>query len=208
MKPSAGRGFMAQKVKLRNWKGLVNLFRGYFRVHYRRFTPGIVDLQHPDASNRRLQPEQFHPGALDRAKRYNHKQWRAGGSAQSQDLEGCLELDQIILIHRLFHCHFWGHPGICNRQRARHRLSKIVEQLAFIPYVIPGIAFGAVYISMFTKPFGPIPALYGTFALAGGGISRQTYSLLIKKRCFCHAAGGQRIGRSSSHSGSKSLASV
>jgi len=45
------------------------------------------------------------------------------------------------------------------------RLSKFVEQLAFIPYVIPGIAFGAVYISMFTKPFGPIPALYGTFAL-------------------------------------------
>ncbi len=45
------------------------------------------------------------------------------------------------------------------------RLSKIVDQLAFIPYVIPGIAFGAVYISMFAKPVGPIPALYGTFAL-------------------------------------------
>ena len=45
------------------------------------------------------------------------------------------------------------------------RLSKIIEQLAFIPYVIPGIAFGAVYISMFAKPVGPIPALYGTFAL-------------------------------------------
>jgi iron(III) transport system permease protein len=45
------------------------------------------------------------------------------------------------------------------------RLSKVVEQLAFIPYVIPGIAFGAVYIAMFIKPLGPIPALYGTFAL-------------------------------------------
>lgn len=44
-------------------------------------------------------------------------------------------------------------------------LSKIVEQLAFIPYVIPGIAFGAVYISMFAKPVGFIPALYGSFAL-------------------------------------------
>ena len=46
-----------------------------------------------------------------------------------------------------------------------NRLSKLVEQLAFIPYVIPGIAFGAVYISMFAKPVGPIPPLYGTFAL-------------------------------------------
>jgi len=45
------------------------------------------------------------------------------------------------------------------------RLSKLIEQLAFIPYVIPGIAFGAVYIAMFIKPLGPIPALYGTFAL-------------------------------------------
>lgn len=45
------------------------------------------------------------------------------------------------------------------------RLSRILEQLAYIPYVIPGIAFGAVYIAMFLKPFGPIPPLYGTFAL-------------------------------------------
>ena len=45
------------------------------------------------------------------------------------------------------------------------RLSKLVEQLAYIPYVIPGIAFGAVYIAMFIKPLGPIPSLYGTFAL-------------------------------------------
>jgi iron(III) transport system permease protein len=45
------------------------------------------------------------------------------------------------------------------------RLAKITEQLAFIPYVIPGIAFGAVYITMFTRAAGPIPPLYGTFAL-------------------------------------------
>jgi iron(III) transport system permease protein len=45
------------------------------------------------------------------------------------------------------------------------RLSKLVEQLAFVPYVIPGIAFGAVYIAMFVKKLGPIPALYGTFTL-------------------------------------------
>jgi iron(III) transport system permease protein len=45
------------------------------------------------------------------------------------------------------------------------RLGRYTEQLAFIPYVIPGIAFGAVYITMFARPVGPIPALYGTFAL-------------------------------------------
>jgi len=45
------------------------------------------------------------------------------------------------------------------------RLSKLVEQLAYIPYVIPGIAFGAVYIAMFARKYGPLPSLYGTFAL-------------------------------------------
>jgi len=45
------------------------------------------------------------------------------------------------------------------------RLSKLVDQLAYIPYVIPGIAFGAVYIAMFARKIGPLPSLYGTFAL-------------------------------------------
>ncbi len=45
------------------------------------------------------------------------------------------------------------------------RLAKLVDQLAYIPYVIPGIAFGAVYIAMFAKRIGPLPSLYGTFAL-------------------------------------------
>jgi iron(III) transport system permease protein len=44
-------------------------------------------------------------------------------------------------------------------------LSKLVEQVAYIPYVVPGIAFGAVYIAMFARKLGPIPPLYGTFAL-------------------------------------------
>lgn len=45
------------------------------------------------------------------------------------------------------------------------RLAKLIEQIAFVPYIIPGIAFGAVYIAMFARKLGPIPPLYGTFAL-------------------------------------------
>ncbi|MBM3470342.1 MAG: iron ABC transporter permease [Armatimonadetes bacterium] len=45
------------------------------------------------------------------------------------------------------------------------RLSRALEQIAFLPYLVPSIAFGAVYIAMFASPLGPIPALYGTFAL-------------------------------------------
>lgn len=44
-------------------------------------------------------------------------------------------------------------------------LSRALEQTAFLPYLVPSIAFGAIYIAMFAAPMGPIPALYGTFAL-------------------------------------------
>jgi len=50
--------------------------------------------------------------------------------------------------------------------RGRTRLSgRIIEQLTFVPYLIPSIAFGAIYLSMFSQPRLFVPALYGTFAL-------------------------------------------
>ena len=44
-------------------------------------------------------------------------------------------------------------------------MSKALEAVSFAPYVFPSIAMGAIYLSMFAHPFGPIPALYGTFYL-------------------------------------------
>ncbi|MCK5828609.1 iron ABC transporter permease, partial [Candidatus Bipolaricaulota bacterium] len=44
-------------------------------------------------------------------------------------------------------------------------LSKLIENLAFTPYIIPSIAFGGIFLSMFAKSWGPIPSLYGTFTL-------------------------------------------
>ncbi|MCX7776239.1 MAG: iron ABC transporter permease [Rectinemataceae bacterium] len=45
------------------------------------------------------------------------------------------------------------------------KLSLIVNNLSFFPYLLPSMAFGAIYLSMFAKPFLLIPSLYGTFAL-------------------------------------------
>lgn len=45
------------------------------------------------------------------------------------------------------------------------RLTSVVDQVSFLPYVIPGIAFGAVYISMFARSRGIIPSLYGTLGI-------------------------------------------
>ena len=45
------------------------------------------------------------------------------------------------------------------------RLSQTLEQVAFLPYLVPSIAFGALYLALFTQKIGPLPALYGTFSL-------------------------------------------
>ncbi len=45
------------------------------------------------------------------------------------------------------------------------RLSTAVNNLAFFPYLMPSMAFGAIYLSMFAMKRGFIPPLYGSFAL-------------------------------------------
>ncbi|MBQ2528572.1 MAG: iron ABC transporter permease, partial [Spirochaetales bacterium] len=43
------------------------------------------------------------------------------------------------------------------------RISKIVDSLAFFPYLMPAMAFSAIYLSMFSVRRFLIPSLYGTF---------------------------------------------
>ena len=45
------------------------------------------------------------------------------------------------------------------------RLAAALEQGSFLPYLIPSIAFGAIYLALFSKSIGPLPPLYGTFFL-------------------------------------------
>ena len=57
---------------------------------------------------------------------------------------------------------FIGYAVVRNRGT---RLSKSLEAVSFASYVFPSIAMGAIYLGMFARPMGPIPALYGTFTL-------------------------------------------
>ncbi|PJF11280.1 iron ABC transporter permease [Pseudorhodobacter sp. MZDSW-24AT] len=44
-------------------------------------------------------------------------------------------------------------------------LSVFLRQVTFLPYLVPGIAFAAAYLSLFAVQRGPVPALYGTAAI-------------------------------------------
>ncbi|WP_228028401.1 ABC transporter permease [Donghicola mangrovi] len=41
-------------------------------------------------------------------------------------------------------------------------LAVALRQITFFPYLVPGIAFAAAFLSLFAVPHGAIPALYGT----------------------------------------------
>lgn len=40
-----------------------------------------------------------------------------------------------------------------------------ISLLSYVPFLIPGVAFGAAFIAQFGAPIGPLPALYGTFGI-------------------------------------------
>ena len=50
------------------------------------------------------------------------------------------------------------------KKRGSH-LATVVNNITFFPYLMPAMAFGAIYLSMFAVRRGFIPPLYGSFAL-------------------------------------------
>jgi iron(III) transport system permease protein len=160
-----GRGFMAQKTKLRNWKGFLTVVVVAFQIlvavgplalllwstlmlRSGDYSLSNLTLAHwIGESNVKINNGE--PGVLR-----NPAIWKGAWNS--------IKLSVLTAFFTAFFGVILGYSIVKGRGT---RLAKITEQLAFIPYVIPGIAFGAVYITMFTKSVGPIPPLYGTFAL-------------------------------------------
>lgn len=160
-----GRGFMAQKVKLRQFKGffttLVVIFQiciavlpilvllySTFMLRSGDYSLSNFTLAHWIGRGD-IKINSGEPGVLRNPKIYM----------------GAWNSIKLSILTALFTSIIGVILGYAIVKGRGTRLSKIVEQMSFIPYVIPGIAFGAVYISMFTKSVLFIPPLYGTFAL-------------------------------------------
>lgn len=79
-------------------------------------------------------------------------------------LGNTVKLSLIASIITAFCGQFLGY--ISTRGRGKW-YGKLTEQLVFIPYLMPGVAFSAIYFAMFSEPRlgGIIPSLYGTFML-------------------------------------------
>ena len=93
------------------------------------------------------------------------------GIFQNEDfINSLLNSLRLTLVNGVFGTIFGQLLGYITAKGRGRLHGKLVEQLVFIPYLIPSVAFGGIYLSMFSQPqqiFGVtlVPALYGTFAL-------------------------------------------
>jgi len=160
-----GRGFVATPSKLRNWKNIILTMVIVFQLAVLLIPLGLLTydtflLRSGDFSFDNLtlhnwigeadpQYNDGEPGVL-----LNPRIWKAAWNSI-----------RLALFTALFTALLGVLLGYAIVKGRGTRLSKFVEQVAYLPYVIPGIALGAVYIAMFARPIGPLPSLYGTFAL-------------------------------------------
>jgi iron(III) transport system permease protein len=79
-----------------------------------------------------------------------------------KSLWNTVRLTVLSSLITAFFGQFFGY--VSTRGRGRW-YGSLVEQLVFVPYLIPSVAFGAIFLGMFSVPHGFIPSLYGTFTL-------------------------------------------
>src|SRR5512135_404735 len=160
-----GRGFMAQVAKLRQWKGLLTTLVVIFQLCVIILPLGLLLIDTFTMKNGIYTLDNFtlHNWIGVSTKGINNG---APGVLRNPTIYGYAWTSIKLSLWTAFFTAILGVIlGYAIVKGRGTRLSKLVEQLAFIPYVIPGIAFGAVYIAMFARKLGPIPPLYGTFAL-------------------------------------------
>lgn len=160
-----GRGFMAQVSKLRQWRGVLTTIVVIFQLMVIVLPLGLLlfDTFMLRSGTYTLDNFTLHNWIGESVKTINNGS--PGVLRNPKVYAYAWNSIKLSLWTSFFTALLGIILGYAIVKGRGTRLSKLVEQLAFVPYVIPGIAFGAVYIAMFAKPVGPIPALYGTFAL-------------------------------------------
>jgi iron(III) transport system permease protein len=160
-----GRGFMAQVSKLRNWKGFLTTVVIVFQTLVIVVPIGLLLLDSFMLTTGTYSMENMtlHNWIGESVKNINNG--TPGVLVNPKIYQYAWNTIKLSLWTALFTAILGVILGYAIVKGRGTRLARLVEQLAFIPYVIPGIAFGAIYIVMFSRPIGPIPALYGTFTL-------------------------------------------
>lgn len=103
-------------------------------------------------------------GEVDPNSRTNHTPGIFRNPVFINALWNTIKLTIISSVITAFSGQFLGY--ISSRGRGKW-YGKTTEQLVFVPYLMPSIAFSAIYLSMWSVPHlkGIVPSLYGTFTV-------------------------------------------
>jgi iron(III) transport system permease protein len=160
-----GRGFVARQTKLRDWKNILTIIVVVSQILVIVIPLGLLTWDTFMLRSGDFSPSNFTTHYWTGKSDLAIANGEPGVLRNPQIYKGAWNSIRLSIVTAFFTALLGVVLGYAIVKGRGTRLSKLVEQMAFIPYVMPGIAFGAVYISMFSKPVGPIPALYGTFAL-------------------------------------------
>ncbi len=180
-----GRGFMAQKVKLRNFKGILTAIVLVFQ-----FIIAILPLALLIYSTLMLRTGDYSLGNLTLA------HWIGEGDLKINNGEpGVLLNDRIYLgawnsirlalltppgsSNSSFYSDFGCHPGVCNRQRQGYQAGKNRRANSLYPLRYPGYRiWRGVYFYVHQTGWANSCAVWHICPV-GGGISGKTYPLFI-----------------------------
>ena len=160
-----GKGFRSREIDLGAWRWMATLGVGLFLAST-VFLPLLILLW----ESLLIVPGDYHLG------NFTLEYWIGDGSIDETYGEpGVFQSDNIIsslwnsirlgLSAAVFNGIIGLLVGYAVVRGRGTLLSKWLEGVAFAPYIFPSIAFGAIYIGMFSNSWGPVPALYGTFTI-------------------------------------------
>ena len=183
-----GRGFMSQKVKLRNWKIIFTVIVVVFE-----FIIAVLPLALLIYSTFMLRTGDYS------LSNFTPAHWIGQGDIKINSGEpgvllnpriwlGRLELHQVVIVDCIIYCIFWSDPWLCDRQRARYQALKACRANVFIPTSSQVLLSARSTFRCSPNRWARSPHLRN-ICPAGGCIGGEAYTLLSAQRCFCNVTG-------------------
>jgi iron(III) transport system permease protein len=160
-----GKGFKANPVKLSKWRWPIFLLVCAFVLLWVLMPLGLLSYQTVMASDGVYTLDNFtlHYWVGESDPKFAHGE---PGVFQNDGILGSIGNSlRLAVAGSLLGAMFGVVIGYIVVRLPHRRLANLIDQVTYLPYLVPGIAFGAMYLSQFAVKRGPVPALYGTFWL-------------------------------------------
>jgi iron(III) transport system permease protein len=160
-----GKGFKANPVKLKQWRWPIFILVFIFVLLWVLMPLGLLSYQTVMAYDGVYSLDNFtlHYWAGESDPKFAHGE---PGVFRNDGILGSIWNSlRLAILGAALGAIFGLVIGYIVVRIQNRKLANLIDQVSYLPFLVPGIAFGAMYLSQFAVKRGPIPALYGTFWL-------------------------------------------